>query len=277
MVRGSANPPHRDTNCPIDANGVDRGATRSADPSRRYTPPVTTEDRPTSLTPTNRALIRRAQETRERVIARLSDHFAHDALDVDEFERRVTVAQTSDNPADVEALLVDLSDIAGAAASVPAVVPTVVPALLPDERDRDTLYAIFGGIDRRGTWTVPRRMRVVTIMGGANLDLREARFPPGVVDIEVTAMMGGINIVVPPGLAVQMHGSAIFGGFADVNRAPANPDPDAPLLRVHGLAMMGGVNIEMRLPGESERGARRRARLELRAERRAQRLLDRQR
>jgi hypothetical protein len=120
-------------------------------------------------------------------------------------------------------------------------------------------------------------MRIVALFGGANLDLREARFPPGVIDIDVTAVMGGINILVPPGLAVQMHGSAIMGGFADVNRAPAYPDPDAPLLRVHGLAMMGGVNVEMRLPGESERGARRREKQQLREERRAQRLLDRQR
>jgi hypothetical protein len=100
--------------------------------------------------------------------------------------------------------------------------------------------------------------------------------------------MGGINIVVPPGLAVQMHGSAIMGGFADINRAPANPDPDTPLLRVRGLTMMGGVNVDMRLPGESERGARKRQRRELRDEqraerrelrdeRRAQRLLDRDR
>ena len=232
-------------------------------------------DRPTSLTPPNRALIRRAQETRERVIARLSDHFAHDALDVDEFERRVTVAQTSDNPADIEALLTDLPEVAGPIAPAPAVVPTVVPALLPAERDRDTLYAIFGGIDRRGAWTVPRRMKIVAIMGGAHLDLREARFPPGVVELDVTAVMGGIEIVVPPGLAVQMHGSAIMGGFADVDRAPANPDPDAPLLRVRGLTMMGGVNVSMRLPGESERGARRRERRALRDERREQRLLDR--
>ena len=234
-------------------------------------------DHPTSLTQPNRALVRRAQETRERVIARLSDHFAHDALDVDEFERRVTVAQTSDDPADIEALLADLPEVGGPIAPVPAVVPTVVPALLPAERDRDTLYAIFGGIDRRGTWTVPRRMKIVAIMGGAHLDLREARFPPGVVELDVTAVMGGIEIVVPPGLAVQMHGSAIMGGFADVDRAPANPDPDAPLLRVRGLTMMGGVNVSMRLPGESERGARRRARRELRADRREQRLLDRQR
>ena len=234
-------------------------------------------DRPTSLTQPNRALIRRAQETRERVIARLSDHFAHDALDVDEFERRVTVAQTSDNPADIEALLTDLPQVAGPIAPVPAVVPTVVPALLPPERDRDTLYAIFGGIDRRGAWTVPRRMKIVAIMGGAHLDLREARFPPGVVELDVTAVMGGIEIVVPPGLAVQMHGSAIMGGFADVDRAPANPDPDTPLLRVRGLTMMGGVNVSMGLPGESERGARRRERRALRDERREQRLLDRQR
>jgi hypothetical protein len=237
---------------------------------------VTTGD-PSPPKPTDRALIRRAQETRERVIARLSDHFAHDTLDVEEFERRITVAHTSDNPADIEALLRDLPEIQGAAAPVTAVVPTVVPALVPADQDRDTVYAIFGGIDRRGTWNVPRRMRVVAMFGGANLDLREARFPPGVVDIEVTAVMGGINIVVPPGLSVQMHGSAIMGGFADVNRSPAYPDPEAPLLRVRGVAMMGGVNVEMRLPGESERGARRRERHALREERRAQRLLDRQR
>jgi hypothetical protein len=231
---------------------------------------VTTGDPPSPTRP-DRALVRRAQETRERVIARLSEHFAHDALDVDEFERRVTVAQTADDPGAIEALLGDLPEIAGPATGVPMVVPKVVPALLPDDRDRDTVYAIFGGIDRQGTWTVPRRMRIVAVFGGANLDLREARFPPGVVDLDITAVMGGINIVVPPGLAVQMHGSAIMGGFADINRAPGNPDPEAPLLRVRGLTVMGGVNVEMRLPGESERGARRRARRELRDQRRAER------
>jgi hypothetical protein len=244
----------------------------------------TDDDRPSSpQRPAERALVRRAQETRERVIARLSDHFAHDELDVDEFERRITVAQTADNPGDIEALLSDLEELAGTAPPVQAVVPRVMTALAgaPANQERETMYAIFGGIDRRGSWTVPRRMKIVAMMGGAQLDLREARFPPGVIDLEVKAVMGGVQIVVPPGLAVQMHGSAIFGGFQDVNRAPANPDPEAPLLRVHGLAMMGGVNIEMRLPGESERGARRRERRALREQRReekrAQRLLDRQR
>jgi hypothetical protein len=256
---------------------------RPSDPSNPRLPPP-----PTTAQPADRALVRRAQETRERVIARLSDCFAHDDLDVEEFERRVTIAQTAANPADIEALVADLQDVGGTDVPAKAVVPTVVTDLVPSGHEQENLYAIFGGIDRRGAWTVPRRMKIVAMMGGASLDLREARFPPGVIDIEVKAVMGGIQIIVPPGLAVQMHGSAIFGGFQDVNRAPANPDPDAPLLRIHGLTMMGGVSIEMRLPGESERGARRRERRELRDarrderrglrdEKRARRLLDRER
>ena len=80
--------------------------------------------------------------------------------------------------------------------------------------------------------------------------------------------MGGTEIIVPPGLAVETHGSAIMGGFQEVNRAPTHPDADAPLLRVHGFVFMGGVDIRMRLPGESGRDAHRRQKRELKEKRR---------
>ncbi len=185
-------------------------------------------------------------DARERAIAALSDGFANDALDVDEFERRVTLAHTSDSPEEIAALTTDLP------ASTTALAKATV-ALAPARADEgvapETVYAIFGGVDRRGTWNVPRRWRVVAAFGGAQLDLREARFPTGVIDLEVKAVFGGVQIIVPPGLAVEVHGTAIMGGFQDVNRAPAHPDPDAPLLRIHGLALMGGVDITMRLAG----------------------------
>jgi len=142
-------------------------------------------------------------------------------------------------------------------------------ALAPATRDEQSLFAIMGGIDRRGAWNVPRKLKLKTMMGGAVLDLREARFPPGPVDIHIFAFMGGAQIIVPPGLAVQTEGSAFMGGFPQVNRAPAHPDPDAPLLRVHGFAIMGGVAVQMRLPGEAERDAHRRHHHADRAERRA--------
>jgi hypothetical protein len=217
----------------------------------------------------DRATMQRVHDVRERAIAVLSEAFAQDALDVDEFERRVTRAHTSDRPADIEALLADLPN-----AATTAVPPSVALVAAPEgtgalDAPVQTVYAVFGGVDRRGTWTVPRRFKVVAMMGGASIDLREARFPRGVIDLEVNAFFGGVQILVPPGLAVEVQGTAIMGGFQNVNRAPPTPDPDAPLLRVRGLAVMGGVDISMRLPGESERQAHRRRRLEQRRERRA--------
>jgi hypothetical protein len=216
----------------------------------------------------DRTALQRVHDARERAIAALSDAFAHDVLDVDEFERRITVAHTSDSIAEIEALAADLP---AAEAPIAPVTVALVPAGEGQEAPPQTVYAVFGGVHRQGTWTVPRNFRVVAMMGGACIDLREARFPRGVVDLEVKAFWGGVQILVPPGLAVEVHGSAIMGGFQNVNRSPPTPDPDAPLLRVRGLAVMGGVDISMRLPGESEREAARRLRQAARRDRLAAR------
>src|SRR5262249_14786492 len=101
--------------------------------------------------------------------------------------------------------------------------------------------------------------------------LREARLPPGIVEIRVFALFGGVQIIVPPDLAVEVSGSAIFGGFAEVNRAPPQPDPDRPTLRGDGVAIFGGGQIETRLGGESDRDARRRERKERKALRKLER------
>jgi hypothetical protein len=219
-----------------------------------------------------RLTLARARESRERVIAALSEHFSHDALDVDEFERRITVAHTSESSEEIDALLSDLPALPASTttiATVPKVAPVVVPAA--QVREAQTMLAIMGGVDRRGSWSMPRRLRLVTVMGGARLDLREARFPSGPVDIEILSVMGGTQIIVPPGLAVETHGSAIMGGFQEVNRAPIHPDADAPLLRVHGFVMMGGVDIQMRLPGENDHDAAHRQRRELKDHHREER------
>jgi hypothetical protein len=95
---------------------------------------------------------------------------------------------------------------------------------------------------------------VKAIFGGAQVDLRDAIFPGSVVEMEVKAVFGGVQIIVPPNLAVECHGVAILGGFESLNRTPANSDPSSPLLRVRGRVVFGGVQIETRLPGEKLHG-----------------------
>jgi hypothetical protein len=206
------------------------------------------------------------RDARERTIAILSDLFARDDLELDEFERRVSLVHRAANVAEVEKVIDDLKLPDGVAGVAPRPSTALVPA--SQVRQSETLVAILGGATRRGTWTAPQHLRVFAFMGGSELDFREARLAPGVTDVTIFAMMGGVQITVPPDLAVEVHGGAILGGFEHIDRQPPEADPDRPILRVHGFAIMGGVGIETRLAGETERDARRRRRRERKALRR---------
>jgi hypothetical protein len=212
---------------------------------------------------------------RERAIAVLQEHFAQDDLDVEEFERRVTVAHTAQSLDELAALTRDLAPLEAEPAAPPSGATALVPA--GDVHPSQTVRGLMSATTRSGPWSVPRRMDVKATMSAVVLDYRDARFPSGPVDVYIRALMSSVEILVPPGLAVETQGSAIMGTFEDVNRAPADPDPAAPLLRIHGRAFMSSVDIQMRLPGESAGHAHHRQRRELREERHAMKLLDRQR
>src|SRR3954463_572408 len=51
--------------------------------------------------------------------------------------------------------------------------------------------AILGGFDRKGAWIVPQHLSIFAMMGGADLDLREAKFAAQEVTITVNCFMGG--------------------------------------------------------------------------------------
>ena len=127
--------------------------------------------------------------------------------------------------------------------------PRVAIATRVHEAER--VRAILGGIQRQGTWRVAKKLRVVAVMGGIDLDFREAEFGSGVTEVEVTAVMGGIAIIVPPHLQVQCAGDGILGLFEGMDRRPGERNSDAPLLRITGVAVMGALEIATRPLGET--------------------------
>lgn len=205
------------------------------------------------------------REARERAIAVLSDAFARDDLEMEEFERRLGIAHRTDSLVELEQVTVDLVAAPLVAAQpIPNTALAVQSTAIGRTRDQQRLVAILGGVVRSGHWSPAQKIRVTAMLGGAELDFREAALPPGVTEVEVKAVLGGVNIIVPPQLAVDMEGTAILGGFAHSERSAAVPDPDRPILRISGLAVLGGVQIETRLPGEDERDAHRRRKTALR-------------
>lgn len=188
----------------------------------------------------------------------LTTAFANDALDVAEFERRLDIAHRATALAELDALLADLRP---AAATPPAPAPLrTSPALAADVPESQTLVALMGGVERRGHWTPARRTQLFALMGGAMLDFREARLGEGVTEVDIFACMGGVEIIVPPGLSVDVGGTAIMGGFS--HAAPSPTSPGAPVLRVGGFVLMGGVEVKVRQPGETAKDAHRREREE---------------
>ncbi|MBK9033854.1 MAG: DUF1707 and DUF2154 domain-containing protein [Myxococcales bacterium] len=201
------------------------------------------------------------RDRRDQVIAVLTDQFSADALDVDELERRLELAQRAETVAALDALIADLPASTTTTALVPS--PTTPAGGAWPARGR--VIAVFGGVDKGGTWTPARQVTAVTMFGGSELDFREANLAPGVTELRIRCLFGGMTIIVPPWLAVESDATALFGGFGEVHRAPASPDPERPVLRITGLIMFGGVDIETRLPGESAKDARRRTKREAKA------------
>jgi hypothetical protein len=123
--------------------------------------------------------------------------------------------------------------------------------------------AILSGFERKGRWTVPRRFNSVAFMGGGEIDLREANFADREVVVNVVAVMGGVNVIVPPGVEVVVRGIGIMGGFDHREEGRAG-DPGAPRVIVTGFAFWGGVGVERKLT--------RAERLRLKEERRQEKL-----
>jgi hypothetical protein len=198
----------------------------------------------------------RMEEARERVIETLSTHFALDNLDTAEFENRLDRAYRATTLAELDALRSDLPAIPS---SPSAPQPSTSLARPEDVRERQFLVAFMSGSERKGVWTPARNIEVAAVMGGVNLDFREAVFPPGVTQVNVLALMGGVEITVPPEVRVECSGLGIMGGFEGLDQRGTD-HPDTPVLRITGLAIMGGVDVSQRLRGETASEAKRRRR-----------------
>lgn len=203
-------------------------------------------------------------EKRERTIQALIQSFAADRLSVEEFETRLDRAHRAVDLKTLDDLVQDLPAVT--APATPATTPAVRPrprAPAPEEvRDRGFLVGIMGGFDKKGPWTPARHTFILAMMGGGTLDLREARLLPGVTEIDIFAFWGGVEILVSPDMMVDCSGIAIMGGFEQGVAPPSTPNPEAPVIKISGMALMGGVEIIYRYPGETAKDAKLRRRQE---------------
>ncbi|KOV82599.1 hypothetical protein ADL01_10010 [Streptomyces sp. NRRL WC-3618] len=212
--------------------------------------------------------LRASDADRERVAEVLRDALAEGRLDMAEFEERFDATYRARTYGELAPITRDLP---GAGVSAPAVSMVKQPVgggswadrIVGGEGSSRWAVAVMGGFQRRGRWTVPRRFNSLAFWGGGELDLREANFVDREVVVNCVAIMGGMNVVVPPGIEVVVRGIGIMGGF-DHSQEGVLGDPGAPRVILQGVAFWGGVGVTRKLA--------RAERQRLKAERRQEKL-----
>ena len=164
-------------------------------------------------------------DRRDIIIDRLTSDYAAGAIEVEELERRI--------------------ELALAAPSV-----AIVPA--------QKLRVVLGSIERTGPWAVPPQLAARVLWGNLLLDLRQAQLAPGVTTIEVNVTMGNVELVVPPGVSVEIEASSFLASIDD--RIDTARSATRSVVRVVGRVKLGSLEVSSRYPGETRREARHRRR-----------------
>jgi hypothetical protein len=215
--------------------------------------------------------LRASDADRERVSNILREAAGDGRLTMEELDERLDAVYAAKTYAELEPITADLPAAGAAPAQAPAPVAPGDARRFGGEPTSSGAIAILGGFDRRGDWVVPKNFSAVAILGGGEIDLRQARFAEPAVTIHVVAIMGGIEIIVPDDATVHVTGVGILGGFE--HGASGEGVQGGPQISITGVAIMGGVEVRRQAPkskrtGEVDSGRDfRRERLEDRRER----------
>lgn len=192
-----------------------------------------------------------SDKDRSQAVELLRHHCGEGILTLDEFGDRVTLIYDARTRAELDDVLSDLPQQ-----------ETEVPET---RRRRITRWAVavMGGHKPKGRIRLADTTNVVAVMGGCELDLRNAEIDGDEVVINCLSIMGGIEIIVPEGILVDFTGIPLLGGTECKINGDVPIIPGSPRVVVRALAIMGGVEVFSRKTPAEEKA--------LRAKRRAER------
>jgi hypothetical protein len=186
--------------------------------------------------------IRASDQDRDAAAQRLQQAFAERRLDEDEFDERMRAALTARTGADLDKLTADLPAPGGSAQAAPAAAAG------------QRVVAYKNSIRRGGRWRVPERFTSVVYKGSGWLDLRAAELTAPVTTMRVVAYKSRIDILVPPGVRVEMDGFGVSKGWSPEEQQEIALPNDAPTVHIRGIAYKGTIETRTK-PAETRPGA----------------------
>jgi len=106
------------------------------------------------------------------------------------------------------------------------------------------IAAVFGAVKKNIYSKNFRGGEIVSVFGGAEVNLAQASFQTPQIEIESVQIFGGAKLIIPADWTIHNEAVAIFGGIEDKRPQPvAIPMPEKVLV-LKGFVMFGGIEIK---------------------------------
>jgi hypothetical protein len=186
--------------------------------------------------PTQGSAVRVSDADREAVVAQLEKALAEGRIAVDEFRQRAEAAYSAVTTAELQPLLADLA------------APTSPQVEIVGSRAPATLFNVMGDVKYDGTAPVPRR--ITTGFGDIRIDLRDLRTDAEVIELDLSTVLGDVEVIVPEGVDAELNGWTILGK-RKTDLAPVPRLAGTPRIVVRAHALLGDLRLRSLAPGES--------------------------
>jgi hypothetical protein len=178
---------------------------------------------------------------RERTVAILTECFARNVLELEEFERRVALAHGAATVRELARLLEDI--------------PVEVLAQMEEPKTRglvlreepQSLYGVLSTHRYRGPgWLKSRTVSAYPVLSTLALDFRELALPPGPVEINLQAVLSSVLITVPEELPVEVEVVPILAEVKTGRQVRSSNPGRGPSVRVTGVLVLSNVKVRVR-------------------------------
>jgi predicted membrane protein len=102
--------------------------------------------------------------------------------------------------------------------------------------------AVFAGTERSITSESFRGGKILAVFGGSKLNLTKVTLAPGMNELEIVCVFGGVSLIVPPEWNIKVEVFNIFGGYED-KRNPSQFDSNKTLV-IKGVTVFGGGEVK---------------------------------
>uniref|UniRef100_A0AAU2JTI7 DUF1707 domain-containing protein n=1 Tax=Streptomyces sp. NBC_00049 TaxID=2903617 RepID=A0AAU2JTI7_9ACTN len=188
--------------------------------------------------------LRASDADRDRIAQILSDALAEGRLTAEEHSERLDSLYALKTVGELQVLVRDLP-APGAGHTSAAYPAGHAPA--PPGTPTESVIAVCSSSARKGRWRPGSHTRAVSVLGDISIDLTEAVFEQQVTEINVTCILGNVEVVVPENVTLRGYGSGVLGNFEVRGEGRGETDPQAPVVIVRGFALLGNIEARPKL------------------------------